>query len=372
MPAEPKPSGPFKNWFSPALYRELAAQTRKLCRKFDEKVFLELTLNGLEERELMDRLRQTAIALEAGLPGAYREKLEVICALAPHIQHGFVTLSLCDFVARQGLDDFDRSMEALKFLTPFGSAELAIRPFILKDPSRALKTMLSWTRDSDAHVRRLASEGSRPRLPWGMRLGPVIANPDLTAPILEALKADPALYVRKSVANHLNDIAKDHPTWVLTRLKTWDCAHPATGWIARHGLRTLVKKGNAEALRFFGADVAVAKKIEIVEFAVTPRTVSLGDKITLTAKVGSKMNRAVTVVADYVIHYPRPSGSTSTKVFKWARFELKPGETHTIKKQQTIKDFTIRKHHRGAHDVELQINGARVAQTRFSLRSGQK
>lgn len=366
MPAETQPDGPFKNWFNRALYQRLADETLALEPRFDRKRFLALTLDGLEGRELMDRLRQTAVALHAALPGTYRDQLQIVQALAPRLGPGFVSLSLCDFVARQGLDDFDRSMEALKFLTPFGSAEFAVRPFILKDPARALKILTRWAGDDSEHVRRLASEGSRPRLPWGPRLPPVIADPGLTEPILDALKTDASAYVRKSVANHLNDLSKDHPDWVLRKLRSWDTSRPGTAWIARHALRTLIKKGHPEALRFFGADTAAAATVRIRRFSVTPRQLRLGG--TLQLEVEASSARAARLVVDYVIHYPRPSGTTSEKVFKWTVVESSPGKPFKLKKRQVIRDFTIRKHHPGRHRVDLQINGQRLAHSDFTLR----
>jgi 3-methyladenine DNA glycosylase AlkD len=204
-------------------------------------------------------------------------------------------------------------------------------------------------------------------LPWGPRLTAIVANPELTAPILEALKADPALYVRKSVANHLNDIAKDHPEWVLDRVTSWDCTNAATAWIARHALRTLIKKGHSRALAFFGADSAAAKHVAVPHFAVTPPRIKLGESVRITAKLVSRTNQDLPLVVDYVIHYAKPSGTPSAKVFKWKEVRLKPGQPLALTKQQMIRDFTTRKHHGGRHRIELQINGQRLAETSFQL-----
>jgi 3-methyladenine DNA glycosylase AlkC len=312
-------------------------------------------------------VRQTAVAAEAALPGSYRDKLAVLRRIAPRIKHGFVNVSFCHFVAQHGLDDFEHSLDALKFLTPFGSAEFAVRPFIQRDPVRALALLRTWAYDKSEHVRRLASEGSRPRLPWGVRLAAIVADPELTAPILEALKADPALYVRKSVANHLNDIAKDHPDWVLDRVEGWDRTNPGTAWIVRHALRTLVKKGHPRALAFFGVDSAAAKHVAVRRFTVAPAKINLGDSVQLTAELSSKTKKELPVVIDYVVHYAKASGSTSAKVFKWTEARLKPGLPLTLTKRQTIRDFTTRKHHAGRHRVELQVNGQRIAETSFQL-----
>lgn len=189
--------------------------------QFDRAAFLRAASDGLDALSIMERVRHIANALHAALPGDYAAALSTIRAMAPHLNHGFQAMAVTEYVARQGLDDFDLSMDALADLTRFGSAEFAIRPFLAVDTPRALATMMRWTASEDEHVRRLASEGARPRLPWAARVPALKADPTLAAPILEALKADPALYVRKSVANHLNDIAKDRPEWLLARLAEW-------------------------------------------------------------------------------------------------------------------------------------------------------
>lgn len=367
MPAKKKPVVPFKNWFNEELYRRIAKELAALEPKFNQKKFLALTLDGLDGRELMDRLRQTAIAAEAALPGTYRQKLAVLSKLAPKIDHGFVAISTCDFVARHGLDDFEHSMDALRFLTAFGSAEFAVRPFIQRDPARALAIMQTWARDKNEHVRRLASEGSRPRLPWGARLGAIVENPSLTAPILETLKTDPALYVRKSVANHLNDIAKDHPEWMLSRVEAWDSANAGTAWIIRHALRTLVKKGHPRALALFGVDATASAHVQVRSFTASPARLTLGETVQFSAELVSKAKVPLPLVIDYVIHYKKASGKASAKVFKWSETRLAPGKPFVLSKRQTIRDFTTRKHHAGLHTVELQINGRRLAEAAFQL-----
>ncbi len=201
----------------------------------------------------MDRVRQAALACDAALAGTYRDKVQVLRAIAPRVGHAFVGIALCDFVARQGLEDPDFSLEALRDLTPYGSAEFAVRPFLVRDLTGTVRTLTRWAEDENEHVRRLASEGSRPRLPWGLRLAALVQDPEPTGPILDRLQDDPSLYVRKSVANHLNDIAKDHPDRVIARVSAWDRDRPGTAWIVRHALRTLVKRGDARALKSVGS-----------------------------------------------------------------------------------------------------------------------
>jgi 3-methyladenine DNA glycosylase AlkC len=353
-----------KTMFDAARYRTLANELARLSPAFDRERFIAHTLEGLASRELMDRLRRTTEAVALSLPGDYPSQLAVLRSLAPRIEHNFVGIFLSDFVAQYGIDDIDTSLEALKFFTRFGSAEFAIRPFIERNPSHTLAVMKKWSSDPDEHVRRLASEGSRPRLPWGMRLQSFVADPSPTLPILETLRADPSLYVRKSVANHLNDISKDHPDIVLGLVSAWDRSSPHTAWIVKHGLRTLIKRGHRPALELLGA--GAAPRLDAT-FTVSPKRIQLGDTVSLSATLVSTSSHAQSLLIDYVVHYARASGKASEKVFKWTQLELASGETVVLTKRQIIRDFSTRRHHVGHHLVELQINGRRVVEAGFML-----
>lgn len=368
MPRDTTPAPRLKDWFDEALYRSLAGDLASLHPRFDRKRFLRIALEGLEDRSLMQRLRRTSEATREALPLGYRESLDVLRQLAPRIDHGFVTLFLPDFVGLYGHGDFDASMEALKYFTPFGSAEFAIREFLKRDFGRTLRVMHGWSLDPNEHVRRLASEGCRPRLPWSFRLAELVADPSPALPILENLKADPSLYVRKSVANHLNDIARDHPDKTLSVLHSWDRGHPLTGWIAKRALRTLVKQGHAGALTLLGA--GEPSKVRVDSFTVTPKRIRPGETVTISLAITSTSRGRQRLVVDYVIHYVKQSGVTSEKVFKWKELDLGPGERADLEKRQTIRDFTTRKHHPGKHRVELQVNGARLAEAGFGLAAG--
>jgi hypothetical protein len=215
------------------------------------------------------------------------------------------------------------------------------------------------------HVRRLASEGSRPRLPWSFRLDPIVADPSHTAPILENLRTDSSLYVRKSVANHLNDISKDHPDWMLARLKSWDLAHPHTQWIAKRAARTLIKAGHRPALQLFNFGAKPA--VKLAAFTVSPARLKLGQTLEFSFTLTSTVRRSQQLAIDYLIHYVKASGGSAAKVFKLRELTLAPGTAQTLTKRQTIRDFTTRKHHAGTHRVEIQINGRIMAGGSFVL-----
>lgn len=364
MSAEPAPA--LKEIFDAACFRAIAAKTTAIDPKFDRKKFLALALDGLDELSLMQRLRRMSESLHATLPASYPRALAILRKLAPAIDRSFVTLALSDFVGLHGRHDFDRSLDALKFFTTFGSAEFAIREFLRLDLARTLAVMETWSRDANEHVRRLASEGARPRLPWSFRLAALVADPSPTAPILENLRADPSPSVRKSVANHLNDITKDHPTLVLDRLEGWPLDDARTRWIARHALRTLIKRGDRRALAVIGA--GEPPEVAVHDFTLTPRRLRLGERLTMTFRLESRAARPQRLVLDYRVHYvKRAEGSTSGKVFKLKELTLAPGETLALAKTQVFRDLTTRTHHPGRHDVEILVNGESLARESFEL-----
>lgn len=349
-------------------FRALAAVLQSIEPAFDVPVFLATALDGLESLTLMERVRRASTAIGAGvqaLPGGYDAVLALLTEAAPRLGRGFVSLVAPDYVGQHGRHAFDRSMDALRYFTPFGSSEFAVREFLRDDTHRALAIMEGWSRDANEAVRRLASEGSRPRLPWSFRLREIEAEPSLAAPILDNLRADASPYVRRSVANHLNDVAKIHPAWVLERAARWGVDDPPTRWIVRHALRTLVKQGHARALGILGAETAPS--IVVGPFSVTPEQIVLGDTITLACELRSAAKTAQRLVVDYRIAYVKRGGATATKVFKLRTLTLEPGQRIALSRRQPIRDFTTRTHYAGRHAVELIVNGGVVAQAFFDL-----
>lgn len=363
MPAEPQPA--LKDWFNAARYRQIADLLADAHVAFDRKRFLDVATAGLDELTLIQRVRRATNACHATLPADFPKAVAALKRIAPRIQHGFVGIFLPDFVGQHGHAHFDESMAALKFFTPFSSAEFAIREFLKRDLTRTFVVMERWSQDENEHVRRLASEGSRPRLPWSFQLEALVTDPSRSAPILENLRADPSLYVRKSVANHLNDISKDHPAWMLARLKSWNLAHPHTQWIAKRAARTLIKAGHQPALSLFNFGGKPA--VTLADFKVTPARLKLGQVLEFSFSLTSTTRKAQSLAVDYLIHYVKAAGGTSRKVFKLRELTLAAGETQVIRKRQTIRNFTTRKHFAGRHRVEIQINGRILAQGTFKL-----
>lgn len=363
MSAEAQPA--LKDWFNVARYRQIADLLADTHPGFDRKRFMAVATAGLDDLTLIQRVRRATEACHASLSSDFPETVSVLKRIAPAVQHGFVGIFLPDFVGQHGHQHFEESMAALKFFTPFSSAEFAIREFLKRDLSRTLAVMERWSRDANEHVRRLASEGSRPRLPWSFRLEAIVADPSLTAPILQNLRADPSLYVRKSVANHLNDISKDHPAWMLAKLKSWDLAHPHTQWIAKRAARSLIKAGHKPALTLFNFGGKPAAKLAGLK--ISPTRLKLGQSLEFSFTLTSTSRRPQPLAVDYLVHYVKASGNSSAKVFKLRELTLGPGETLVIRKRQTIRDFTTRKHHPGKHRLEIQVNGRILAGGSFVL-----
>jgi 3-methyladenine DNA glycosylase AlkC len=359
------PAPALKEIFNLARIRHIAKETAAVSAEFDSKRFLARCHDGLEDLSLMQRLGRVAVALYEALPSGYLGNLAVLRRLAPRLNSRFVTMVLPDYVARYGLDDFDASMAALKFFTPFGSSEFAVRCFLRQDLRRGLAVMETWSRDDDEHVRRLASEGSRPRLPWSFRLEALVADPSPVAAILDNLKADPSLYVRKSVANHLNDITKDHPGWALDRIRSWPLDQPATMWIARHALRSLIKRGDREALTVIGAGEKA--ELKVMDLLIAPNAVRLGEDIALSFRLESTSPRSQRLVVDYAVHYVKRSGGSSAKVFKLKTLTLEPHASVPVIRHQRLRDFTTRVHYAGRHRLDILVNGECLAQGYFDL-----
>ncbi|WP_328592068.1 DNA alkylation repair protein [Burkholderia sp. USMB20] len=357
-----------KDSLSEQRFRTLSDVLHAIEPAFDREAFLATALDGLGDLTLMERVRRASVAIDAAarsLPGGYDAVLALLQEAAPRLGRGFVSLVAPDYVGQYGRHAFDRSMDALKCFTLFGTSEFAVREFLRIDTARALATMEAWSHDADDAVRRLASEGSRPRLPWSFRLREIEADPALAARILDTLRADPSAYVRRSVANHLNDVAKSHPAWVLDCAERWGDDHPHTRWIVRHALRTLVKQGDACALAILGAESA--PRIAVGPFGVMPAQVALGESIALDCELHSTADVAQRLVVDYRIAYVKQNGEASPKVFKLKGLILEPGERVTLRHNRAIRDFTTRRHYAGRHEVELIVNGQVVAQSFFEL-----
>lgn len=354
-----------KDIFNPARMRHIADALAAVAPGVDRARFLAAALADLESLSVMERMRQVAKSLRLVLPDDYDAALAILRALAPRLNHAFAAMAVSEYAALYGLEAFDVSMNALAEFTRHGSSEFAVRHFLRHDLDRALAIMTGWTQSPDEHVRRLASEGSRPRLPWSFKLPGIIAEPQRIAPILGALNADPSPYVRRSVANSLNDITKDSPDHALALAESWSRDDPHTRWIVRHALRSLIKKGDPRALGLIGIEDRADVVVE--DLRVTPGTVRIGASVSIDFVLRSTAQDSQTLVVDYVIHYVKKSGAASGKVFKLKTVALPGGARVAVTKRQSLTDFTTRTHYAGRHRIEIQVNGRRLAETAFEL-----
>ncbi len=356
---------PLKEMFNPAYFQRLAGVIKSVHKPFDSNQFLSKVTESLAEQSLNERMRHAASVLPAFLPTSYTKAVGVLKEVVPQMATGYTNLLFPEYVAMHGLHQFDESLEALHYFTRFGSSEFAIRVFLKNDLQHTLPKMYQWAEDNNEHVRRLSSEGTRPRLPWSFKLEAFIKQPTLAAPILSALKADESLYVRKSVANHLNDISKDSPSYALKLIKDWDKTHPHTAWIVKRGCRSLLKQGDKQSLRVFGFNGK--PKVKIKALRLNEREIRLNETLSFSLSLQSTAKADQKLMIDYKIFYQKKTGKALPKVFKWKEVDIKDKEELLLTKKQRFQDFTTRKHYPGRHRLEVLVNGEAVAHKDFYL-----
>jgi 3-methyladenine DNA glycosylase AlkC len=342
-------------FFNPDFYKKLTKDLSEIYPKLDSETFLKAIQKDFQQLELMERLELISDTLKSHLPENYPKTLEILYELAPKI-NGFAGMALPNFIQKFGLEHFDLSLQALKYLTAFSSSEFAVRVYLKADFQKTIRKMEKWAMDENVHVRRLASEGSRPRLPWSFKLDEVINNPKNTARILDTLKSDPELYVKKSVGNHLNDISKDHAEYMLDTVSRWDLENDHSNWIVKRAIRTLVKAGHPKAFALLGFD----KKpdFEIKDFILKNAKIKLGEELVFSFDILSSSNRRQKINIDYVVHYQKKNGELSPKVFKLKEMELNGNQKVNIAKKHRFENFTTRKHYYGPHQIQLSVNGS--------------
>ncbi len=373
---------PFKNLISAAVVGQIGMHLQRAWPRLDRQGFEQQANTGLDGLELKARVMQVAQALVAVLPADVDCACSVLeASLGPAGRGddlaglrttdaglaGWAVWPLTESVALLAAQHHpDRGLRALQAMTQRLTAEFAIRPFLIRHPTLGYATLASWLGHPSAHVRRLVSEGSRPRLPWGLRLQALVANPSPTLPLLRALQDDPSAYVRRSVANHLNDIAKDHPgliaQWLLEHLPNASTERQA---LLRHASRSLVKQGDAAVLAAWGLG---ARWRGTALLALSAPQVQLGDSLGLSVSLQASGRSAQKLVIDYAVHHVKAHGGSTAKVFKGWAITLAPGEARLLVRQHSLKPVTTRRYHAGSHVIDLRINGAVVAEAGFDLR----
>ncbi|HEX4997541.1 MAG TPA: DNA alkylation repair protein [Terriglobia bacterium] len=357
---------PLKTFFSAAIVRKLAGDLERVYPRFPAPRFIAGATAGLDGLELLDRAKLIAASLARHLPPAYPEAIDVLLrSLGPeHATDELVGVGMAPFfylphvffVAENGLDHFDVSMRAQYQLTKRFSAEFSIRHFLLRDPERTLATLSVWTRDDNAHVRRLASEGTRLRLPWAIRVPWLDRNPDRVLGLLELLKDDRATLVRRSVANNLNDLGKIHPALLVATCAAWlQQASSERRALVEHALRSAVKRGEPGALALLGFGGKAAVALEDVRFR--PRRAHIGDSVVVSFTLRSQARGPQALLVDLAVHFVKAGGRTSRKVFKLRKIDLAARARAALTTKISLAVHTTRKPRPGRHVVDVLVNG---------------
>lgn len=346
--------------------------------EFERAKFEDPIRDELSHLELKERAQLIADRLYAVLPEDQSERDAILRAMLHPIEdyrtgyesdgngiRGWGMMPMSMVVGQHGFDDFDASMQLLREMTMRASSEFAVRYFLLDDQARALAIMGPWVADDNQHVRRLVSEGTRPRLPWAMQLPQLMEDPSPMLPYLEALRDDDEEYVRRSVANHLNDIAKDHPDLVADLAVSWMVdADKNREKLVRHACRTLIKDGHPVALGAFGFG---PPRLSVTSLQVATPVVVFGERLEFDVELTSTSDEAQSLVVDYLVHFRKANGTLIGKVFKWRTLTIEPGGSQSMHRFHPIRPITTRRYYSGLQGLSLRINGQDFGYAEFEL-----
>lgn len=356
---------------------KLAKEIKAVYPDFRQAAFEKKVVLAFPKQELMERIAHIRDTLHEFLPGDYEEAVAIILEALPRELDDtnedndfgdFIYAPYSYFVAKYGCtkDYVTVSLTALEEITKRFSAEASLRDFINNFPTKTLQKAVDWTTHKNYHVRRLASEGTRPNLPWAKKIQ---TAPEVMLPLLDALYSDKTRYVTRSVANHLNDISKTNPALVVTTLMRWKKEGKQTeaelAFITKHALRTAVKRGDTAALKHLGFELP---KIQIKNMTLTPTRLKVGESVTFSFELESLASKSQTLLVDYLIHFKKANEKLSPKVFKLKSVTLEARQSLSFKKIHALKPMTTRTLYSGEHILELQINGNSFGIVPFTLR----
>lgn len=364
-----------KDIYTKDLLLDFSRKVQVAYSDFNEDAFITAVMDGAWDKlALKARMRRISESLGTFLPSNYEAALDILLEIADNCV-GFPYLFFPDFVAVYGQKDehWELSMNALENFTQKSSSEFAIRPFLLSNPERVMHRMNKWAKHPNEHVRRFASEGCRPRLPWGEALPVFKKNPAPVLSVLELLKEDSSLYVRKSVANNLNDISKDNPDMVLETAYRWIGKNPDTDWIIRQGCRTLIRKTNPAAMELFGYANSIDENLLITgaSLSVWPLVITLGESCELQYSLDIRQGDPVHIRIEYAIDFVKSKGHTSRKSFLLSDKTVAGGVQLTGTRKHNWSDLTTRRHYSGDHRIVLLVNGQEVADRVLKLQLSQ-
>ena len=354
---------PLKNIYDVNFIRQLSSELNKSYRKFDSTSFEAYIFDEFwPDMELKQRMRHIALALKVFIPKNYSQSLKVLKPAATKFG-GFESMFFPDYVELYGLNDFDLSMDALEHFTQYSSSEFAIRPFIKKYAKETMKQMNLWAKSDNYHVRRLATEGCRPRLPWAMALPEFKRDPKLVLKVISKLKNDKSEYVRRSVANNLNDISKDNPDIVIEIAKKWLGNTPETDWIVKHACRSMLKAGQSEVLQIFGFSRPAHIFVEGLKLNAKVKS---GGELNFSFSIKSKKGNLKKLRIEYAIYFMKANNNQSKKVFKICEGDYVESEKN-FSRVFSFRPISTRKYYSGEHVIAIIVNGLEMERAKFSL-----
>lgn len=343
----------------------IAAVVKKHHRHFDQQAFISAVLDTQwPERELKARMGHIRLCLHTHLQLPFPEAVKVLCNAAPDFG-GYEAMFFPEYIEIYGRDNWDISLTALAHMTCYSSSEFAVRPFIMADPERMMQQHYTWSKDPNHHIRRLASEGCRPRLPWAPALPDFKSDPSPILPVLEQLQRDTSDYVRRSVANNLNDIAKDNPQITVQWAQQHKGLHPHTDWIIKHGCRTLLKQAQPEVMALFG--YPPAEQVEVAQLQLASSELCVGDELGFSFTLKTSAAALGQLRLEYAIDFLKANGKHSCKVFKISEGDLSESERR-VQGKQSFRPMTTRKYYPGEHWLSIRVNGCEKARQRFNLK----
>jgi len=374
----------FKDIFNTRFFDRFTGDLRRVINDVDAHAFVRQVMdNEWENYGYKQRIKRITAVLHHFLPSDYKKAAAIILDLIDTVKDRFPDFSRIDdknfqllsleygaildnYIAEYGLDDYATSINAIEKITQFTTCEFCVRPFIIRYPNEMMKQMLVWSKHNHWGVRRLASEGCRPRLPWGMALPNLKENPAPILSILENLKNDPSRFVRLSVANNLNDMVKDNPETVIRLAKKWHGTSKEVDWIIKHGCRTLLKQGNTTIMELFGLQTDV-QQISVDNFNITATNVKPGNSLEFSFDLSNKNDKNHKIRLEYGIYYQKANGKLARKVHKISEKEYAGNSKSTIIRKHAFREVTTRKLYPGLHQVAVIINGNEFEKHPFEL-----
>lgn len=366
----------FKDVFNRDVITDFANRIQSAYQLFKRDEFIEACCDPLEHLSFLERSHHIRDTLYSYLPSEYPIAIDLLLSvLGPELENpgttdwtSFIVMPQTAYVSKYGSAYYELSMTALYEMTKRFSAENDLRTYIELNYTETMSILSEWTKDESPHVRRLVSEGTRPRLPLAGRIKRFQEDPTPVIKLLDLLVEDKSLYVRRSVANNINDIAKDNPEMAIDTLEKWSRIDDSNvRWVIRHASRSLVKQGNTRMLTILG--YKEEPTIHIKQFSIEESCYSIGDAIEFTVVIDNIGSLEEALMIDYVIHYVKANNRIIEKVFKMRKTIIKSKQSFTFTKIHYLRNTSGRQHYPGIHCVELIVNGIRYKEIAFELKS---